>query len=389
MKALRVLARNLGVSPDYLETGHVLGERDRRELALVDAELQLRLSDEPAAAEEAFRRIYEEAVAAGDLDAATRAQTALGLVAARQGQHRRAAALLEQARASGQMTPVTHPDVYAALGRAYAAEGKQVEAAELWQRCLDEVRAETPDDLAAQTRFATYLSYALADLGEFERAQELLHELLPRAVDLADPYTHVRLYWGLARLTALQEQPARALHYGQRAIALLEATEDTLQLARAHLLCAGILNMHTRAQQALPHLEAAERVLVSRADAVDVASLRTEQARAAVQLERAEDAEAYAKQALALLEQGDPAEQASARAALAEALLLRGDSDAALEQFARAVELFATEKRWQDAARASRSWARLLREAGRVSEAVEVLDRAADFAGRSPAPTRR
>ena len=142
MKALRVLARKLGVSPDYLETGHLLGERDRRELALVDAELQLRLSDEPATAEDAFRRIYEEAVAAGDLYAATRAETALGLVAAQQGQHRQAAALLEQARASGLMTPMTHPDVYAALGRAYAAEGKQAQAAELWQRCLDEVRAE-------------------------------------------------------------------------------------------------------------------------------------------------------------------------------------------------------------------------------------------------------
>ena len=213
--------------------------------------------------------------------------------------------------------------------------------------------------------------------------------MLPRAADLTDPYTHVRLYWGLARLTAMQQQPARALRYGQRAIALLEATEDTLQLARAHLLCAGILNMHEKAQQAAPHLEAAERVLVSRADAVDVASLRTEQARAAAQLGRADDAEAYAKQALALLKQGDPAEQASARAALADALALRGETDAALEQFARAVKLFETEKRWQDAARASRLWARVLRQAGRVSEAVEILDRAADFASRAPARAQR
>src|SRR5947208_16003903 len=44
VKALRMLARKLGVSADYLETGSELREVDERELRIADAELELRLA---------------------------------------------------------------------------------------------------------------------------------------------------------------------------------------------------------------------------------------------------------------------------------------------------------------------------------------------------------
>src|SRR5207253_5144729 len=46
VKALRMLARKLGVSADYLETGSDLYETAKRELRLADAELKLRLDDD-------------------------------------------------------------------------------------------------------------------------------------------------------------------------------------------------------------------------------------------------------------------------------------------------------------------------------------------------------
>src|SRR5438034_1815659 len=52
VKALRMLARKLGVSVEYLETGSDLRDVEQRELRLADAELELRLSDDPAAAEQ-------------------------------------------------------------------------------------------------------------------------------------------------------------------------------------------------------------------------------------------------------------------------------------------------------------------------------------------------
>src|SRR5947209_10883095 len=45
VKALRMLARKLGVSVEYLETGRDLGESEERELRLADAELELRIGE--------------------------------------------------------------------------------------------------------------------------------------------------------------------------------------------------------------------------------------------------------------------------------------------------------------------------------------------------------
>ena len=50
----------------------------------------------------------------------------------------------------------------------------------------------------------------------------------------------VRLYWSLARVAHAENKPTLALGNARKAIALLEATEDTLNLARAHLLAASI-----------------------------------------------------------------------------------------------------------------------------------------------------
>src|SRR5437870_11291885 len=67
VKALRTLAPKLGVSVEYLETGSDLRDVDEREFRLFDAELQLRLDDEPAAAGRTLLGILEEATKAGDI----------------------------------------------------------------------------------------------------------------------------------------------------------------------------------------------------------------------------------------------------------------------------------------------------------------------------------
>src|SRR5437764_5472052 len=47
LKALRHLAQRLGVHPDYLETGDPIPSLAKLELELSDAELLLRIGDEP------------------------------------------------------------------------------------------------------------------------------------------------------------------------------------------------------------------------------------------------------------------------------------------------------------------------------------------------------
>src|ERR671930_2770680 len=46
VNALRMLARKLGVSAEYLETGNEIGAEEERELKLADAELKLRLRED-------------------------------------------------------------------------------------------------------------------------------------------------------------------------------------------------------------------------------------------------------------------------------------------------------------------------------------------------------
>jgi transcriptional regulator with XRE-family HTH domain len=67
VKALRTLARALGVSSEYLETGTEVRDSDGRELRLTDAELMLRLDDDSHAAEAVFADVLDAATAAGDV----------------------------------------------------------------------------------------------------------------------------------------------------------------------------------------------------------------------------------------------------------------------------------------------------------------------------------
>src|SRR3954452_14175913 len=79
VKALRMLARKLGVSADYLETGSEIRDTEERELRIADAELELRLAEDTEQAQRKLERLLDEAVEAGDSLAASRASIALGL----------------------------------------------------------------------------------------------------------------------------------------------------------------------------------------------------------------------------------------------------------------------------------------------------------------------
>jgi transcriptional regulator with XRE-family HTH domain len=385
VKALRKLARKLGVSPEYLETGSEIGPAEQRELELADAELQLRLDPDPAGAEEALRRVLEESTQAGDLPSATRAGVGLGLAAARRGDNEDAIRRLEDALASGLVTPSAQPDVYTTLASSYAALGKPARAVELLERSLDELGEEPEANVGARTRFATHLSYALTDLGDLAQAEAVVTEALADAEDVADPHAQVRRYRSLGRLAALEGRPRAALGYSRRATALLEATEDTVHLARAHVLSGAILNLDGNAEGAARRLGTAERLFGIRPDRDDLVALRCEQARAAAQLGEAEEAVSRGEEVLRLLDGENLAEQGNAWWAIAEGQALRDDIAAASEAYGRAADLLSGEGRWRDAANACRSWGRFLRRVGREREALDVLERAADLAARREA----
>jgi transcriptional regulator with XRE-family HTH domain len=383
VKALRTLARKLGVSPEYLETGSELRDVDQRELRLADAELQLRIGGEPEAAKRSFAELLTEATEAGDLVSSVRAEIGLGLVASQLNDPLAATRHLQAAVDSEAINPIDRPDAFATLARSYNLVGQNDRAVALLEGCLEQIETDDPENVAAFVRFAGFLSAALTDVGEFERAQTVLTDALSRAEDAGDAYTRVRLYWSVARLSEREGHPMRALDYARRAVALLEATEDTQQLGRAHLLCAWIMGLEDNAADAQPHLEKAEALLGPNADATDLSMLRVEQAKVAARLGDGDGAVGRAREALEIVGEHYELQQGSAWWALGEGLALQGDVGASTDAFRRAVDALDGGGAWREAAQACRRWAKVLRDAGRDAEALDALERATDYAVRS------
>jgi tetratricopeptide (TPR) repeat protein len=375
VKALRMLATKLGVTAEYLETGSEVASEDARELRLADVELRLRLDGVVETGE--IEEVLADAIAHADEAIAARARIALGFAADSRSDHPAAIAYLETAITSDLVTPVTRPDVYVTLGRAYAASGVPQRAVELFEHSLRELNEATPADIAMRVRFSAYLSFALTDVGELQKARAVVGQALSTTSDAVDPYTRVRLYWSLGRLSLEQSRPQIALENFRRAVALLEATEDSLHLARAHMNCAHALIDSEDLADAILHVEQAELLLGPRPASDDLAVIRRMQATCAARTGAFEDAERYGREALELAVEL-PNEEGQVWWALAEARA--GAGDRADDAFTRAVELLAEHGTVREHANLLRAYGRYLRETGREHDALDVFERAADVA---------
>src|SRR6266545_836876 len=328
VKALRKLSQKLRVSVEYLETGRDLREVDDRELRLADAELELRLAETTAEPEEKLKKILDESVAAGDVGSAVRARVGLGLAAAQRGSHLEAVERLEAALADNGHAPLPHmrPDLYTTLGQSYAALGAPDRSVALFERCLEQIKERVPDDSTAYIRYAVFLSFALSDAGDYDRATEVVRDALSRADEETDPYTRVR-----------------------------------------------------QAQDARRHLELAERLLGVKPELVDRGMLRIGQSRLAELEGDANRAVELARDALALLGDFHGDTQGAAVHALARGLAAQGDVTGAIDAYRRAVDLLTVHGRRSDAGEAALESANFLREQGREDEAEPILRRAYDL----------
>ena len=375
--ALRQLAAKLGVSPTYLETGTDLPVAEELELRLSDLELQIRLGD--AVDETSLEKIKHRAAELDEKRLAARAEAALGTLAHRRGDLAKAIVHLEQATENDGLTPVSEPDIFAALARAYAAAGEPEAAIELLRRCVAYLDAGRTEDPLLAIRYALFLSYALADAGHLDQASETLASALEQSAHIQDNYLQVRLYWSRARLLDKNGQTREALENIRRAAALLEATEDRRQLARAHILWAELLTRSNKPHDAEAHLELAETMLGGHAEAEDIQWLHTQRAHQAADTDRPTAAFQYAQDAIAQ-NRDDPVELASAHWALAKAHTLTNNLEAASQAFSTAADLYAQGRQWRQHLTVSRAWASALKQAGQTDSALEVLEQSNDLA---------
>jgi transcriptional regulator with XRE-family HTH domain len=374
VRAIRLLARRLGVSPEYLESGEHIGPVEALELRLTDAELRLRLGDHSAEGRHALEAVLKDAQRAGEGEIAIHAQIALGLSALAGGKQREAARYLAIAVDSPLVSPRTHTNVYVSLSKALRFLGRADEAVQMLEDALEELGSQTTEAAGIRLRLATYLSYALTDLGQFERARLVLEDIDAGAA--LDPHGQVTMHWSLARLAYMEGQPRSALREIRRAIILLDHTEDSLELARAHLFAAEVHLWAGNIPEGEGHLALAARLDDLAADARDLGALHScqalacarrgdyDRARSLIQDAHEELADAPTERGLLWLAQ-----------ALTEAACT--DLDAAARSFEQAIDALTASNMEREAAAVCREWSQRLEAAGRREEAADTARQAA------------
>jgi transcriptional regulator with XRE-family HTH domain len=378
-KALSVLARGLGVSPHYLKTGDPIPPAAARELRIADAELEVRLGRDYAKAESVFR---DESADVTEPALVARAQAGLGLLAARRGDNGEAVRLLEAATGSEHLPPEARPDLYETLARCYVGDGRTIAAIHLLERCLADAKERAPADAALQARFGTYLAAAHSALGSTDLARRALDEATEAARGKLPPQARTRAWWVEAVNAWNEGNSDTGLMLMRRAIGLLEAGEDTLQLARAHMVAGRMLNLDERHDEAEDHLERAEAMFTLGADPADLGILRAEQAKIAAARDDGAQALALATEAAALLE-GDRYYQTNGWHALALAHAAAEQPEEAERYFKLALEGLTEDRQWREAAQVARQWARLLRRLDRTAEAFRLMEEGTVLAARS------
>jgi transcriptional regulator with XRE-family HTH domain len=383
LRAIRRLARALGVSLDYLETGAELSSRDELDLSLADAELRTRLDPDDQTVERDLRALVTLSEREGESELAARARAILGTVVAGWGRTGEAVENLERALAHPLVRPDVFPGFYAALARAYNSLGRSEEALALCEHSLAEAR-----DTASQTILAMEMSQTLCDIGEFGRAERVLEQLGDHS-ESADPYARARIHWSLARLATARDDRALALRHLRMAISILKDTEDTLRLARAHMFCAGVLLWGGRTGGVASHLRTAGALLPAHAEVEDRGLLRGYEALLDARQHRYDEAEQAAEEALSLLPE-KTFEQATALYAQALVLASRYEYEPAEEMFVRVLALAETSKLWREASIVSVDRAETLRWAGKPRESERIRQEARDYAARigSEVPAR-
>ena len=377
LQLLRRLGELLGVSADFLATG---ADRIEESSELVHAEAALRFG-ETEEAESLFRASLMRPLSGAER---VRAKAGLGQIAYDRGDQEKAITLLEEALA---LAGTPGPQLAAAadtLGRAYATVGDFESAIALFTRWLDE--AKVRDDRLETARFSILLANALIDGGVFERAQELLGSAIALAADWNDPFLHARLYWSQSRLHGARDEAALAVRYAKKALEILELTEHTTYLARAHQLLAFLEIERGNAEQALELLARGRALLGEHAGSVEIAKFKLEEARALARVGRVEEAGSIAMEVMPVLGESARPDAGRAYLTLAEVFEQIGDRARALELCELAVEAL---EEHAPAPYVSEAYARmgeLLKAEGRTEEALDVLEKALALRQRSHRP---
>jgi transcriptional regulator with XRE-family HTH domain len=375
------LARRLGCSALYLESGIVPEEITEQRLRLQFAEIAL-ANGSVEEAHELFRNLSGMAsseVRLGALWGLARTEEALGNL---HNALTHLDALLEASRAGEPGAPELWTLLMGRC-RLYRDAGDFARAIDVGEGALREVRGLGLEGTAEEIRLASTLVAAYRGRGDLFAAQHLAEQVIQRAERLGSRTAQAAAYWNASSVAASRGQLALALDLATKTLALLSESSQDRSLARMRTSYAWLLLQcdPPRLDEADAVLRRAHEVLSGMALQQNLAKCETEMARSA--LLRGDFAEAVqvAEQAIARCADPDAAELGSARIVRGLALIMGGDSDAGAAAVSSAAGRLEKLGSRQDAAEAYRELAEALLQRGRSEQAIAALRRAADCAG--------
>jgi transcriptional regulator with XRE-family HTH domain len=382
-EVLEGLARKLGCSPLYLESGIAPEEVNEQRLKLQFAEIAL-ANGETAEA----RALFTALAAAGSRE--TRLNAIWGLARTEETAANLQAAvehldvLLDASRAGEPGAPGLLT-LLVGKCRLYQHAGDFARGIEIGESARREVRELGLEGSEDEIRLASTLVASYWGRGDLFSAQQLAAGVVERAERLGSRTAQGNAYWNASLVADARGQLTLALDLAARALALLsESAAPTGQsLAALRVTYAWLLLRCDvpRIREADALLGQAHAVLAEMAFAPPLAACETEMARSALLRGDLDEAVRVADAAAARLAASGGAELHNARVVAGLARIMLGEPAAGAQQVSAAAAGLAGLGSRLEAAQAWRDLGECLLVQGRSVEAIDALRHAADCAG--------
>jgi len=375
------LARRLGCSVLYLETGVSPEEVNEQRLALQFAEIAL--------ANGALAQAYEQftalaSVASGEIRFAAswglaRTHEALGHL---HNALTHVDALIDAARAGEPGTPGLLILLNARC-RIYRLAGDFTRSIEVGEAAVREVRELGLEGTEEEIRLASSLVASYFSRGDLFGAQHLAAQVITRAEKLGSRKAQGNAYWNACTVAAARGQLTLALELADKTLALLAESSPDRNLAAMRVTYGWLLLRcdPPRVAEADAMLARAREVLGDVAAGRDLASCETEMARSALIKGDFGEAACLAEQAIGRCADSGGAELQFARVVSGLALILGGRAEEGAQVVTHAAECLAGMGSRLESGQAWRDLAEALLRCGRGEAAIDALRRAADCAG--------
>jgi len=387
-EVLEGLARRLGCSAQYLESGIAPEEITEQRLRLQFAEIALA----NGSVDEAHEQFLElTTVASSEI----RLQAVWGLARTEEalGNLHTALthldALLETARA-GQPGAPSLLEIHVSRCRIFRDVGDFGRSIEVGEAALREVRGLGLEGTEDEIRLASTLVAAYWSRDDLFTAQHLADQVIERAERLESRTAQANAYWNASLVAMAGGQLTLALDLAKRTMGLLAESSQERSLARMRTTYAGLLLRcdPPRISEADALLERGHEVLAGLALQQNLARCETEMARSALLRGDYPDAVRIAENAMARCAGTDTADVEDARVVLGLALIMNGEPDPGADAVLSAASRLEELGSHRVAARAYRELGEALLLNGLQDQAIAALRRAADCAGARSASIR-